>query len=187
MSQELMELARRVFDNWKLGEIDEMEIRSIFHPDVEFLPLRAATEGTYRGIAGLEKFAGGHRGGLREVRQARVNSSGDHTAGRKPAASNSHSVLASTLSVLTLDSAIAESLRVLAITTRATWPSRIRAIASAPPVASSATSSSGARLCANSSSSETELLTRPASRSPDSSLIATSQKSRCTSSAIDRM
>jgi hypothetical protein len=27
----------------------------------------------------------------------------------------------------------------------------------------------------------------PASRSPDSSLIATSQKSRCTSSAIDRM
>ena len=34
---------------------------------------------------------------------------------------------------------------------------------------------------------EARVFTRPASRSPDSSLIATSQKSRCTSSATDRM
>jgi ketosteroid isomerase-like protein len=51
-----LELARRVFDDWKLGEVDEIEVRSVYHPDVEFLPLRAATEGAYHGIAGLERF-----------------------------------------------------------------------------------------------------------------------------------
>jgi ketosteroid isomerase-like protein len=56
MSQENVELVSRVFDDWKLGEVDEVEIHSPYHPDVEFLPLRAATEGAYRGIAGLEKF-----------------------------------------------------------------------------------------------------------------------------------
>jgi limonene-1,2-epoxide hydrolase len=56
MSQAHVELVRRVFENRNVAEIDETEIRSIFHPDVEFLPRRAATEGAYRGIAGIEKF-----------------------------------------------------------------------------------------------------------------------------------
>jgi ketosteroid isomerase-like protein len=51
-----VELVSRVFDDWRLGEVDEIEIRSVYHPDVEFKPLRAATEGTYRGIAGIETF-----------------------------------------------------------------------------------------------------------------------------------
>ena len=54
-----MELVRRVFETRIAEEIDEMEImeiRSIFHPDVEFLPQRAGTEGAYRGIAGMEEF-----------------------------------------------------------------------------------------------------------------------------------
>ena len=52
-----MELARRVFANrnWS-EEMDEMELRSIFHPDVELLPQRAGTEGAYRGITGIEEF-----------------------------------------------------------------------------------------------------------------------------------
>jgi ketosteroid isomerase-like protein len=56
VSQENIDLVRHLFDEWKLGEVDEAEIRSVYHPDVEFLPLRAATEGGYRGIAGIEKF-----------------------------------------------------------------------------------------------------------------------------------
>jgi hypothetical protein len=56
MSRANVELVRRVFENRNVEEIDEVEIRSIFRPDVEFLPRRAATEGAYRGIAGIEKF-----------------------------------------------------------------------------------------------------------------------------------
>jgi limonene-1,2-epoxide hydrolase len=56
MSQEHVELVRRVFENPNVEENDEIEIRSIFHPDVEFLPQRAGTEGAYRGIAGIEEF-----------------------------------------------------------------------------------------------------------------------------------
>jgi ketosteroid isomerase-like protein len=56
VSEENVELVRRVFENRNVEEIDEMEIRSIFHPDVELLPQRAGTEGAYRGIAGIEKF-----------------------------------------------------------------------------------------------------------------------------------
>ena len=56
MSAENVEIVRRVFDEWKLGKVGDMEIRSNFHPDVEFLPLRAATEGAYRGLAGIKKF-----------------------------------------------------------------------------------------------------------------------------------
>ena len=77
-------------------------------------------------------------------------------------------------------------LRVLAITTRATCDSRIAAIPSAAPVASSATWSSGARLRANSSSSLGSVLIRPRERTSPPS-IATSQKSRWMSSAIERM
>jgi ketosteroid isomerase-like protein len=36
--------------------MNEMDFRSFFHPDVEFLPLRTATEGVYHGIAGIERF-----------------------------------------------------------------------------------------------------------------------------------
>jgi ketosteroid isomerase-like protein len=56
MSAENVEIVRRVFDEWDRGEVGDLEIRSNFHPDVEFLPLRAATEGAYRGLAGIKKF-----------------------------------------------------------------------------------------------------------------------------------
>jgi ketosteroid isomerase-like protein len=56
MSQENVALVHRVFENRDVEEIDEMEIRSVFHPDVEWLPQRARTEGAYRGIAGIEEF-----------------------------------------------------------------------------------------------------------------------------------
>jgi hypothetical protein len=72
-------------------------------------------------------------------------------------------------------------------TTRPTCGSMIRAIWSALPVASSATSSSPPRLCANSSSAAGSLCTRPASRTAPASAIATSQKSRCTSKPMNRI
>ena len=56
MSQENVELVRRVFENPSVEETDETELRSIFHPDVEFLPQRSGTEGAYRGIAGIKQF-----------------------------------------------------------------------------------------------------------------------------------
>jgi ketosteroid isomerase-like protein len=56
MSRENLHLARHVLEDWKLGEVDEAEIRSVYHPDVELLPLRAATEGAYRGYAGIARF-----------------------------------------------------------------------------------------------------------------------------------
>ena len=56
MSQENVGLVRRTMEEWNRGEISEASIRSMYHSDVEFLPLRAATEGTYRGIAGIQKF-----------------------------------------------------------------------------------------------------------------------------------
>jgi hypothetical protein len=91
------------------------------------------------------------------------------------------------LSVFTFASAIARTLRVLAITTRPTWGSSTRAICSAGPDASSATWSVDARLRAKSSSSSALVLMRPTERTSSPSLIATSQKSRCTSRAIDRI
>ena len=66
-------------------------------------------------------------------RSARVCSSGPKTSGRNPAASSSQSVRASTLSVFTFASAIARTLRVLAITTRPTWGSSTRAICKRRP------------------------------------------------------
>jgi ketosteroid isomerase-like protein len=59
MSQENVDLVRRINDRTNRGQMSQMsevEIRSFFHPDVEFLPLRAATEGAYHGIAGIERF-----------------------------------------------------------------------------------------------------------------------------------
>jgi hypothetical protein len=67
--------------------------------------------------------------------------------------------------------------------TRATCGSMIRAIAHALPVTSSATQSRGSRLCANSSSASGLASIRPAERNRPSATTATSQKSRCTSSA----
>jgi ketosteroid isomerase-like protein len=52
VSQENVELVRGLLDSWNRGEPD----LSSFHPDVEWLPLRTATEGPYRGIAGIERF-----------------------------------------------------------------------------------------------------------------------------------
>ena len=59
MSQENVSLLRLLEDRTNRGQMSQMsdmEIRSFFHPDVEFLPLRAATEGAYHGIAGIERF-----------------------------------------------------------------------------------------------------------------------------------
>ena len=55
MSQDNVALLWRL-DQGELSQLSEMEIRSFFHPDVEFLPLRAATEGPYHGITGIERF-----------------------------------------------------------------------------------------------------------------------------------
>jgi ketosteroid isomerase-like protein len=54
MSQENVELVRSLQDDWNRGDrtVDADRI----HPDLEFLPRRAATEGVYRGLAGLERF-----------------------------------------------------------------------------------------------------------------------------------
>jgi limonene-1,2-epoxide hydrolase len=54
MSQENVEVVSSLQDDWNRGEttVDTEK----FHPDLEFLPLRAATEGAYRGIAGFERF-----------------------------------------------------------------------------------------------------------------------------------
>src|SRR5215217_4471042 len=68
--------------------------------------------------------------------------------------------------------------------TRATCDSRIRAISHALPVTSSATQSRGSRLCPKSSSASGRAAIRPAERTRTSATIATSQKSRWTSSAI---
>src|ERR1700736_1408003 len=49
-------MVRRVFENPNGKDTAEPELRSIFHPDVEFLPQRSGTEGAYRGIAGGQQF-----------------------------------------------------------------------------------------------------------------------------------
>jgi ketosteroid isomerase-like protein len=53
MSQANVELVRKAFDHWNRGEGN---LLSAFHPDLEYRPRRVATEGVYRGIAGIEKF-----------------------------------------------------------------------------------------------------------------------------------
>ena len=120
-------------------------------------------------------------------RRIRVCSSGSQTAGRKPPASSFASVRASILSVFAPARVIPLTAFGLASTTRPTCGSMIRAIPSALPVASSATSSSPPRLCANSSSAAGSVCTRPASRTSPASAIATSQKSRCTSNPMNRI
>jgi ketosteroid isomerase-like protein len=52
MSQENVKLLREAIDRWNRHEVS----LSAFHADVEWLPMRVATEGVYRGIAGIERF-----------------------------------------------------------------------------------------------------------------------------------
>ena len=54
MSQENVEIVRSLQDDWNRGDTSADPDR--VHPDLEFLPRRAATEGAYRGLAGLERF-----------------------------------------------------------------------------------------------------------------------------------
>jgi ketosteroid isomerase-like protein len=56
VSQANVELLRPFFDAWNRGEMSDEWVRSVWHPDVEFMPLRSATEGPYRGIDGIERF-----------------------------------------------------------------------------------------------------------------------------------
>ena len=56
MSQENVELLRRGMEEANRVGISEVNPRLYYHPDVEYLPLRSATEGEYRGIAGIERF-----------------------------------------------------------------------------------------------------------------------------------
>src|SRR5271167_1205259 len=56
MSQDHVELVRRGVDDSNRGELSEAKLRLYFHPEVEWLPLRAATEGAFHGIPGMEKF-----------------------------------------------------------------------------------------------------------------------------------
>lgn len=53
MSHENVEMMRWVLHEWNHGDRD---FRWAFHPDVVFLPIRAATEGAYIGTAGTERF-----------------------------------------------------------------------------------------------------------------------------------
>ena len=115
-------------------------------------------------------------------RIARMRSSGVHTPSSWPAHSSLASARASRRSVFARAWRIPVSLGETTIT-RATCGSRIPAIAHALPVTSNATRSRASRLCANSSSASGLVAIRPAERSRPSATIATSQKSRCTSSA----
>jgi limonene-1,2-epoxide hydrolase len=54
MSQENVETVRSLQAEWNRGDTTVDADR--LHPDLEFLPLRAATEGVYRGLAGFESF-----------------------------------------------------------------------------------------------------------------------------------
>jgi hypothetical protein len=56
MSATNVELLRRGIDEMIRVGISEMNVRLYYHPDVEYLPLRSATEGAYRGLAGIERF-----------------------------------------------------------------------------------------------------------------------------------
>ena len=114
-----------------------------------------------------------------------MRSSPTHTAGimsgRQQLAPTSR---ASNRSVFTRAWLIARTSWALASTTSATCGSRIRAIASALPVASNTTRSSAPGSPANSSNAAGRVAIRPAERARPPSAIATSQKSRCTSKPI---
>jgi hypothetical protein len=54
MSQEQLEFLAGVIDRWNDGE---WFIPDAYHPELEWLPHRSLTEGAYRGIEGIERFA----------------------------------------------------------------------------------------------------------------------------------
>ena len=56
MSRENVELLRRGLAEINRVGISEVNPRLYYHPDVEYVPLRSATEGEYRGIGGIERF-----------------------------------------------------------------------------------------------------------------------------------
>jgi ketosteroid isomerase-like protein len=56
MSQQSVELLRGGFDEMNRVGIGNVNLLLYFHSDVEYLPLRSAMEGAYRGIAGIERF-----------------------------------------------------------------------------------------------------------------------------------
>ena len=56
MSQENVELACRAVDDWNRREFSGAKLRLYYHPDVEWLPHRAETEGAFHGIEGMERF-----------------------------------------------------------------------------------------------------------------------------------
>jgi ketosteroid isomerase-like protein len=56
MSNQNVQMVRRAGDDWNRGERSEAWVRAVWHPDLEFLPRRSATEGPYRGIEGVETF-----------------------------------------------------------------------------------------------------------------------------------
>jgi hypothetical protein len=116
-------------------------------------------------------------------RSARVASSGSHKPSSEPEANSFASARASSRSVFARAWRMPVSLG-LTTSTLATCGSMMRAISQAFPVTSSATRSLLPRLCANSSSRSGVVSIRPAERSSPSSEIATSQKSRCTSSPM---
>ncbi len=49
-------MMRVALEEWNRGDRSEAQVRAFWHPDVEFLPRRSATEGPYRGIDGVERF-----------------------------------------------------------------------------------------------------------------------------------
>ena len=53
MSQANVDLVRGLAEDWNRGD---WEARWRFHPDVVWIPMRAATQGAYYGIAGIDKF-----------------------------------------------------------------------------------------------------------------------------------
>ena len=113
-----------------------------------------------------------------------VRSSASHTGGRKSAASSWARMRASTLSVLTLASAIARVFLGFDTTTRATNGDSSTAIASLLPVASNATSSSGRNVAAQARNASGVTPMRPSSRHNPSSTTAICANSRCTSIPI---
>jgi hypothetical protein len=56
MFKQNVELARRAVDDWNRGEFNGAKLRLYYHPDVEWLPHRAETEGAFHGIEGMERF-----------------------------------------------------------------------------------------------------------------------------------
>ena len=53
MSRQNLDLVRAAIDEWNSGQTTS---RGRFHPDIEWLPRRAGTEGAYQGHEGVDEF-----------------------------------------------------------------------------------------------------------------------------------